>query len=49
MCGAPIVMHTLINAPPEMRAGVAHTVEARSRPRAPPAAVLEAAEKGVSA
>ena len=47
MCGAPIVYTALLNAPAEMRRGrAAPRFTARSPAAAPPAALLEAAERG---
>jgi fatty-acyl-CoA synthase len=40
-CGAPIVHTTLINAPAELRAGIAHKVAAMVAGAAPPAAMIE--------
>jgi len=44
-CGAPIVHSTLINAPPEMKAGIAHKVSAMVAAAAPPASMIEGMEK----
>ena len=44
-CGAPIVHAQLINAPPEVRAGVNHTVRALVAGAAPPAAIIEGMER----
>jgi fatty-acyl-CoA synthase len=40
-CGAPIVHNMLINAPPELRAGIDHKVTAFIAGSAPPVAVIE--------
>jgi fatty-acyl-CoA synthase len=40
-CGAPIVHSTLINAPDELRAGIAHKVSGIVAGAAPPAAMIE--------
>jgi fatty-acyl-CoA synthase len=45
MCGAPIVYSMLINTPEELRAGVAHTVQGQVAGAAPPAAIIEGAER----
>ena len=44
-CGAPIVHSMLINAPPEMRAGIAHKVSGLIAAAPPPAAVIEGMER----
>jgi len=44
MCGAPIVYSMLINAPVELRKGIAHTVHGLIAGAAPPAAVIEGCE-----
>jgi fatty-acyl-CoA synthase len=44
-CGAPIVHSTLINAPVEMRDGIAHEVHAMVAAAAPPAAMIEGMER----
>ncbi|HEY1459974.1 MAG TPA: acyl-CoA synthetase [Casimicrobiaceae bacterium] len=44
-CGAPIVHAMLINAPVEMRAGIAHKVSALVAAAAPPASVIEGMER----
>jgi fatty-acyl-CoA synthase len=44
-CGAPIVHSTLINAPDELRAGIAHRVSALVAAAAPPAAMIEGMER----
>ncbi|MDF1484411.1 acyl-CoA synthetase [Ramlibacter sp. H39-3-26] len=44
MCGAPIVYSLLINAPAELRQGLAHTVHGLIAGAAPPAAVIEGCE-----
>jgi fatty-acyl-CoA synthase len=43
-CGAPIVHSTLINAPEEMKKGIAHKVHAMVAAAAPPAAMIEGME-----
>ena len=43
-CGAPIVHSTLINAPEEMRKGIAHRVSGMVAAAAPPAAMIEGME-----
>ncbi len=45
MCGAPIVYSMLINAPEEQRAGIAHPVKGQVAGAAPPAAIIEGAER----
>jgi fatty-acyl-CoA synthase len=45
MCGAPIVYATLINAPEELRRGILHTVRGQVAAAAPPAAIIEGAER----
>jgi fatty-acyl-CoA synthase len=45
MCGAPIVYSMLINAPAELRAGVRHRIAGQVAGAAPPAAIIEGAEK----
>jgi len=45
MCGAPIVMNMLINAPEAMRADPGHTVEIMTAAAPPPAAVIEKLER----
>jgi fatty-acyl-CoA synthase len=45
MCGAPIVYATLINAPEELRRGIHHTVRGQVAGAAPPAAIIEGAER----
>ena len=45
MCGAPIVYSMLINAPPELRAGIAHRIAGQVAGAAPPAAIIEGAEQ----
>ena len=45
MCGAPIVYSMLINAPAEMRAGIDHRIAGQVAGAAPPAAIIEGAEK----
>jgi fatty-acyl-CoA synthase len=44
-CGAPIVHNTLINAPPELRAGIEHKVHGLVAGAAPPIGVIEGMEK----
>ena len=44
-CGAPIVHSTLINAPDELKAGIAHRVSALVAAAAPPAAMIEGMER----
>src|SRR4029079_2693612 len=44
-CGAPIVHSTLINAPEEMKAGIAHRVSGLVAAAAPPAAMIEGMER----
>jgi len=43
-CGAPIVHSTLINAPQEMKQGIAHRVSGMVAAAAPPAAMIEGME-----
>ncbi len=45
MCGAPIVYATLINAPEELRAEIDHKMAGQIAAAAPPAAVIEGAER----
>jgi fatty-acyl-CoA synthase len=45
MCGAPIVYATLINAPLALRQGIHHTVRGQVAGAAPPAAIIEGAER----
>ena len=45
MCAAPIVYSMLINAPPEMRAGITDKICGEIAGAAPPAAIIEGAEK----
>jgi len=45
MCGAPIVYSMLINAPPELRAGINHRIAGQVAGAAPPAAIIEGAEQ----
>jgi fatty-acyl-CoA synthase len=45
MCGAPIVYSMLINAPEELRAGITHTIYGQIAGAAPPAAIIEGAER----
>ncbi len=44
-CGAPIVHQTLINAPEELKKGIAHKVSCLVAGAAPPAAILEGMER----
>ena len=44
-CGAPIVHSLLINAPDEMKRGIAHKVHGLVAAAAPPAAMIEGAER----
>ena len=44
-CGAPIVHNLLVNAPAELRRGIAHRVHAMVAGAAPPAATIESMEK----
>ena len=44
-CGAPIVHQTLINAPAELKKGIAHKVSCLVAGAAPPAAILEGMEQ----
>jgi len=43
-CGAPIVHNLLVNAPAQMKAGIAHRVRAMVAGAAPPAALIEGLE-----
>jgi fatty-acyl-CoA synthase len=45
MCGAPIVYSMLINAPEELLAGLAHKIQGQVAGAAPPAAIIEGAER----
>ncbi len=45
MCGAPIVYSMLINAPDDMRRGIDHQIAGQIAGAAPPAAIIEGAEK----
>jgi fatty-acyl-CoA synthase len=45
MCGAPIVYGLMINAPAELREGITHTVSGLIAGAAPPAAIIEGAER----
>jgi fatty-acyl-CoA synthase len=45
LCGAPIVLNMMINAPPEERALVDHPLEAMTGGAAPPAAVIQRMEE----
>ncbi len=44
MCGAPIVYATAINAPAELRGGLAHRIAGQVAGAAPPAAIIAGAE-----
>jgi fatty-acyl-CoA synthase len=44
-CGAPIVHSTLINAPEELKAGIAHKVHGMVAAAAPPASMIEGMER----
>jgi fatty-acyl-CoA synthase len=44
LCGAPIVMNALLNAPPELRPALDRTIEMMTAGAAPPAAVIEGME-----
>ena len=44
-CGAPIVHNLLVNAPDELKAGIAHRVNAMVAGAAPPAALIESLER----
>jgi len=44
-CGAPIVHSLLINAPPEMREGIMHSVSCLIAGAPPPAAIIEGMER----
>jgi fatty-acyl-CoA synthase len=44
-CGAPIVHSTLINAPEELKRGIAHRVHGMVAAAAPPAAMIEGMER----
>jgi fatty-acyl-CoA synthase len=45
MCGAPIVYSMLINAPAEQLAGLSHKIQGQVAGAAPPAAIIEGAER----
>jgi fatty-acyl-CoA synthase len=45
MCGAPIVYSMLINAPDELRRGIGQRIAGQIAGAAPPAAIIEGAEK----
>ena len=45
LCGAPVVLNMLINAPEDERAGFTHKVEVMTAASAPPAAVIEKMER----
>ncbi|MGB4249066.1 MAG: AMP-binding protein, partial [Pseudohongiellaceae bacterium] len=44
-CGAPVVLNLLVNADPQLRAGITHTVQAMTAGAAPPAAVIAGMER----
>ena len=44
-CGAPIVHNLLVNAPDELKTGIAHRVHAMVAGAAPPAALIESLER----
>jgi fatty-acyl-CoA synthase len=45
LCGAPIVLGLMINAPEELKQGIEHRVNVMTAGSAPPAAVLEAMDR----
>jgi fatty-acyl-CoA synthase len=45
MCGAPVVLNLMANAPAELKTGIGHQVNVMTAASAPPAAVLEAMER----
>ncbi|MCX7382941.1 MAG: acyl-CoA synthetase [Alphaproteobacteria bacterium] len=45
MCGAPIVYAMLVNAPEELRAGIGGRIQGQVAGAAPPAAIIEGAER----
>ena len=45
LCGAPIVFALLVNAPAELRQGIQHLIEGMVAGAAPPAALIEGAER----
>jgi fatty-acyl-CoA synthase len=45
MCGAPIVYSMLINSPAELRDGIGHRISGQIAGAAPPAAIIEGAER----
>src|SRR5579875_1297334 len=45
LCGAPIVMNMLLNAPPEQKPGLDRRIEMMTAGAAPPAAVIEGMEQ----
>jgi fatty-acyl-CoA synthase len=45
MCGAPIVYSMLINAPAELLSGLSHKIQGQVAGAAPPAAIIEGAER----
>jgi fatty-acyl-CoA synthase len=45
MCGAPIVYSMLINAPPDLLTGLSRTIKGQVAGAAPPAAIIEGAER----
>lgn len=44
-CGAPIVLSTLINAPADLKAGIAHRAKVMTAGAVPPATVIEGMER----
>ncbi len=44
-CGAPIVLNLLVNANPQLRVGIEHTVQAMTAGAAPPASVIAGMER----
>jgi len=44
LCGAPVVMSTIANAPESLKQGIEHRVECMTAGAAPPAAVIKAVE-----
>ncbi|MDP1930374.1 MAG: acyl-CoA synthetase [Gammaproteobacteria bacterium] len=44
-CGAPVVLNLLVNADPQLREGINHTVQAMTAGAAPPAAVIAGMER----
>ena len=45
LCGAPIVLNLLANAPAELKQGIEHQVKVMTAASAPPPAVLQAMEE----